>query len=133
MVLEDRSYTASVVQHARKSPDLLDLGTRGGEWLAELPYRPRRTIATEAWPPNVRVAKARLAPLGIHVVQVAPARDNTDVGALAWGLKAIAWMVPNFSIKTHRARLREIQARIDRDGPITVRQRRFWVRARKRR
>lgn len=226
-------YTASVVAHARQSADLLDLGTGGGEWLAALPHRPSRTIATEAWPPNVKVAKARLAPLGIGVVQVAPARDNTgkpvegpgpqlpfvdnslhlvvsrhesfeisevarilapggwfitqqvdagndveyralfnvdqpavdlesrwaawlprqltsaelevveydsaplvqlirDVGALAWNLKAIPWMVPGFSIQTHRARLREIQSRIDRDGPIAVRQRRFWVRARKR-
>lgn len=70
-------YTAVVVAHARRSPDLLDLGTGGGEWLAELPYRPARTVATEAWPPNVAVAKARLETLGIEVVQVPPARDNT--------------------------------------------------------
>lgn len=226
-------YTGSVVQQARRSPDLLDLGTGGGEWLAELTHRPRRTIATEAWPPNVTVANARLKPLGVAVVQVAGARDNSgdpqpgvaaqlpfvdgcfhlvvsrhesfevseigrllapggwfitqqvdvgndsdyralmgedppavdlasrweawlpaqleavgveviehasapliqvvnDAGALAWNLKAIAWMVPGFSIATHRSRLREIQERIDRDGPITVKQRRFWVRARKR-
>ena len=226
-------YTATVVRHARRSPDLLDLGTGGGEWLAELPYRPPRTIATEAWAPNVTVAKARLERLGVAVVQVEPARDNTgrpvegraatlpfaddalhlvvdrhesfdvgevarilasrgwfitqqvdvgndaeyraffgttepapergsrweswlpdqlehaglhvvehasaplvqvirDVGALAWGLKAIPWMVPEFSIDRYRTRLRQIQARIDRDGPITVRQRRFWVRAQKR-
>lgn len=226
-------YTASVLARARESPDLLDLGTGGGEWLAALPHRPALTIATEAWAPNVSVARDRLGPLGIAVVQVAPARDNTgkplegrapplpfaddrlhlvvsrhesfevgevarilapggwfitqqvdtgndaeyralmhieppvldletrwaawlpaqltdagfhvvehasaplvqvirDVGALAWNLKAIPWMVPGFSIDTHRARLREIQARIDRDGPITVRQRRFWIRAQKR-
>lgn len=219
-------YTSSVVAQAKRSADMLDLGTGGGEWLAELPHRPSRTVATEAWPPNVKVAKARLKPLGVAVVQVAPARDNTgkpiegaapslpfgdrsfhlvvdrhesfeigevarilapggwfitqqvdagndseymalmglgpppvdpasrwaawlpaqlegagmrvvehasaplvqvikDVGALAWGLKAIPWMVPGFSIRTHRARLREIQERIDRDGPITVKQRRF--------
>ena len=41
-------YTATVVEHARSSPDLLDLGTGGGEWLAELSYRPPRTVATEA-------------------------------------------------------------------------------------
>src|SRR5207247_8790407 len=70
-------YTASVVEHARSSPDLLDLGTGGGEWLAELSYRPPRTVATEAWGPNVAIASARLRPLGVDVVQVAPARDNT--------------------------------------------------------
>ena len=226
-------YTTVVVAHARRSPDLLDLGTGGGEWLAALPYRPPRTVATEAWPPNVAIAKARLEPLGIEVVQVPPARDNTgrpvegaaatlpfadgsfhlvvdrhesfevgevarilvpdgwfitqqvdagndndyrallgmqapeprgenrwanwlpsqlegagfevvehasaplvqhiqDVGALAWNLKAIPWMVPGFTIAGYRARLHELQERIDRNGPIVVRQQRFFVRARKR-
>lgn len=225
-------YTASVIEHARRSPDLLDLGTGGGEWLSELPFRPPRTVATEAWPPNVGIAAKRLLPLGVSVVQVAPARDNIgrpiesaapplpfrsaafhlvadrhesfelgevarilapggwfitqqvdagndddylalmghevppidpaarweswlpgqleaagfevveqasaplvqvikDVGVIAWFLKALPWLVPGFSIETHRARLREVQERIDRDGPITVRQRRFFVRARK--
>src|SRR2546425_1275411 len=141
-------YTATVIEHARSSPDLLDLGTGGGEWLAELPYRPPRTVATEARGPNVAIAGARLGPVGGGVVQGAAAPDHTrkppkdkasaplvqvirDVGALAWGLKAIPWMVPGFSIDKYRARLREIQARIDRDGAITVRQRRFWVRAQK--
>lgn len=70
-------YTAAVDEQARRSPDLVDLGTGGGEWLASLPVRPALTVATEAWPPNVPLARARLAPLGAHVVQVAPARDNT--------------------------------------------------------
>jgi len=223
-------YTGAVLEQARRSPDLLDLGTGGGEWLASLQLRPALTIATEAWPANVPVASARLGPLGVHVVQVAPARDNSgrpldgegaclpfatgslhlvvsrhesfevpevarvlapggwlitqqvdagndleyqellgmkplpvdpcdrweewfpaqlrevgfeiveqasapfvqtvrDVGALAYGLKAIPWMVPGFSIATHRGRLREIQERIGREGPIVVRQRRFFLRA----
>lgn len=226
-------YTATVVKHARGSPDLLDLGTGGGEWLAELSYRPPRTVATEAWGPNVAIARARLRPLGVAVVQVAPARDNSgkplegtasplpfpdeafhlvadrhesfdvdevarilvpggwfitqqvdagndleyralfgiespeldpntrwaswlpgqleraglrvvehasaplvqvirDVGALAWNLNAIPWIVPGFSIDKYRPRLHEIQERIDREGPIPVRQSRFWVRAQKR-
>ena len=226
------NYTEAVVKHAEESIDLLDLGTGGGEWLASLAYRPPLTVATEAWPPNVVVAKSRLAPLGVKVIQVEPARDNTgkpvkgrlrslpfvdcafhlvvsrheafevsevarilagggwfitqqadagndddywrlmgltplpvdpadrwaswlpaqltaaglvvvaydsaplvqmihDVGALAWNLKAIAWMVPDFSIERYRRQLREVQQRIDRDGPIQVRQRRFWIEATK--
>lgn len=225
-------YDETVVTHARRSPDLLDLGTGGGEWLAELPYRPPRTVATEAWPPNLGIAKARLEPLGVEVVRVPSARDNTgkpvsglstrlpfadasfhltvdrhesfepsevarvlarrgwfitqqvdvhnddgyrelfglepesdpgdpweawmpaqlrrvgfdivehasaplvqhihDVGALAYGLKAIPWMVPGFTIAKYRDRLRELQAEIDRDGPLVVHQRRFFVRAQKR-
>jgi len=52
------------------------MGTGGGEWLAALPFRPSHTVATEAWAPNVPVARERLAPLGIDVVQVEGAPDN---------------------------------------------------------
>lgn len=54
------------------------MGTGGGEWLAGLCYRPPRTVATESWPPNVGVAKARLNPLGISVTRVEPAPDNVE-------------------------------------------------------
>lgn len=70
-------FDAIVDSAARRSPDLLDLGTGGGEWLASLPHRPPRTVATESWSPNVPVAQQRLGPLGVEVVQVEAARDNT--------------------------------------------------------
>jgi SAM-dependent methyltransferase len=84
--LEDRmrveplpwNFDAIVLAQAESSPDLLDLGTGGGEWLSRLPHRPARTVATEAWPPNLAVAEERLRPLGIDVVQVEPARDNVE-------------------------------------------------------
>ena len=72
------TYADIVVDRARRSRDLLDLGTGGGEQLASLPFRPRRTVATEAWPPNVPVAARRLRPLGVPVVHVAGAPDNVD-------------------------------------------------------
>jgi methyltransferase family protein len=71
-------FDSIVEQHIRKSPDLLDLGTGGGEWLATLRKRPPRTIATESWSPNVAMARERLAPLGIDVVVTEPARDNVS-------------------------------------------------------
>ena len=67
-----------MLRHAHDSPDLLDMGTGGGEWLAALRHRPARTVATEAWPPNVEVAGARLRPLGITVVAVDAAPDNVE-------------------------------------------------------
>lgn len=74
------SFEEIVSSHARDSPDLLDLETGGGEWLAALAYRPPRTVATEAWPPNLDIAGARLRPLGITVVwdEGAGAPDNVD-------------------------------------------------------
>lgn len=71
-------FAAMVAQRARESPDLLDLGTGGGEFLASLSERPARVVATEAWPPNLEVASARLRPLGVTVVAVEGAPDNVD-------------------------------------------------------
>jgi SAM-dependent methyltransferase len=69
-----------VAERVRAAECLLDLGTGGGEWLAALPARAPRTVATESWPPNVPVARKRLERLGIEVVQTEPARDTVDQG-----------------------------------------------------
>jgi SAM-dependent methyltransferase len=74
-------FSAIVAERARAARDHLDLGTGGGEWLAALAHRAARTVATEAWPPNVDVAGARLRQLGITVVAVEPAPDNVDADA----------------------------------------------------
>lgn len=47
----------------------LDLQTGGGEVLAGIPSVPPVLCATESWPPNVRIARAHLAPLGASVVR----------------------------------------------------------------
>ena len=57
---------------------VLDMGTGGGELLAALAPLPTRTVATEGYPPNVEIARARLAPLGVEVVPVVGAPDNSD-------------------------------------------------------
>jgi hypothetical protein len=75
-----------------------------------------------------------LAAVGLRVVEYASApfvQVIRDAGALAWNLKAISGMVPGFSIDRYRERLRQIQAEINLNGPIEVRQRRFWIRATK--
>jgi SAM-dependent methyltransferase len=220
-----------VDEHAKQASDLLDMGTGGGEWLAALPHRPSRTVATEAWPPNVAVAEANLRPLGITVIWVEGAPDNveqklgeqrgrlpfpaasfelvtnrhesflasevarvlcqrgvfltqqtggvyddfydalllprpkregpdwnldlaksqveyagleivdgaeskqettfTDVGALAWYLRAIPWVVEGFSIEAHRSCLEQLQRRIEAKGSITLSQPSFWLKAMK--
>ncbi len=48
----------------------LDLETGGGEVLASIPASPPVLVATEAWPPNVEVARRHLASLGARVVGV---------------------------------------------------------------
>lgn len=71
-------FAQIVARHAQRAPDLLDLGTGGGGWLASLRSRPARAVAPEAWPPNVEVARRRLEPLGVEVMSVASAPDNRD-------------------------------------------------------
>ncbi len=61
---------------AEGAASLLDVGTGGGEWLAALPVRPVRTVATESWSANVPVARGRLGPLGVELVETPGAPDN---------------------------------------------------------
>ncbi|MGQ7787598.1 class I SAM-dependent methyltransferase [Nesterenkonia sp. K-15-9-6] len=60
----------------------LDLETGGGEVLDEAPVLPPTMRATEAWPPNLAVARHRLGPRGVEVadtsaVQGLPFADET--------------------------------------------------------
>ncbi len=62
------------------SADLLDLGTGGGELLASvlaaIDPPPRRVYATEGYPPNLPVARARLSGAGVEVL---PTRDDLRI------------------------------------------------------
>lgn len=49
----------------------LDIDTGGGEVLGEARVFPQRTVATEAWQPNVRQARRLLGPRGVEVVETA--------------------------------------------------------------
>ena len=72
------SYPRELARRAELASSMLDMGTGGGERLSKLSARPRKTVATEAWPPNVPVAAMRLRPLGIPVVQDEGAPDNVE-------------------------------------------------------
>jgi ubiquinone/menaquinone biosynthesis C-methylase UbiE len=60
------------VEVARKlvqtSTAVLDMATGGGEVFSQLAPFPKHTVAVEGWPPNVEVARKRLTPLGVQVV-----------------------------------------------------------------
>lgn len=60
----------------------LDVQTGGGEVLAGIPTPPSVLLATESWPPNVVIARRRLAALGASVVEVA---DDADLPLKAPG------------------------------------------------
>jgi SAM-dependent methyltransferase len=63
-------YRQLVQARIKNAASLLDMGTGGGEFLSSLTDLPPTTYATEGYAPNIPVAKERLEPLGINVVQV---------------------------------------------------------------
>ncbi len=197
------------------SSNVLDLATGGGEALASLAPFPGRATAVEGYAPNVPVARQRLSPLGIKVLQADPggklhfpdsafdlvlnrhgafdvaeidrllqpgggfltqqvAGDNLadlgrgfggeaqwptntlgavkeqfqslgfdvrqaqawrgaltflDVGALVYFLKAIPWIVHDFSVDDHLESLAVLQAQIESGGPLQFTETRFLIRA----
>ncbi len=64
------SYKLSVRNYMIYSECLLDMGTGGGEFLSTLQPLPKHTYATEAYKPNVDIAKIALSPLGVKVVEI---------------------------------------------------------------
>ncbi len=62
-------YTALLAAHMSGADRALDIQTGGGEVLAGLTRAPRLLRATEAWPPNVALARQRLSALGAEVVE----------------------------------------------------------------
>ena len=64
---------------------MVDLGTGDGRFLADLiaaAGRPARTCATEGYAPNAPLAHARLAPLGVGVVQAEADAGDPGMGRL---------------------------------------------------
>jgi len=68
------SYTNHVIWAKRDVQMMLDMGTGGGERLAGLQPLPAQTWATEGYPPNVLLARQRLEPLDVKVVDIS--KDN---------------------------------------------------------
>jgi ubiquinone/menaquinone biosynthesis C-methylase UbiE len=63
------SYTQIAKELIRKSNSVLDMETGGGETFSSLAPFPRYTIAYEGYKPNVPIAKKRLSPLGVKVIE----------------------------------------------------------------
>ena len=68
-------YTQIVRSYIKPEISLLDMDTGGGEVLSSFVPLPRNTYATESYVPNVSVARNRLEPLGVKVIQIF--EDNT--------------------------------------------------------
>ncbi len=78
-ILEDAPWDYEQVAGRRvaASTAVLDLGTGGGEVLCELRPFPRMAVATESYPPNVKLAAATLRPCGVRVVHADDSTQST--------------------------------------------------------
>ena len=63
------NYSSIVRSHFAGVRTMIDLGTGGGELLSRLVPLPPVTCATEGYAPNVPLARERLSPLGVEVIQ----------------------------------------------------------------
>lgn len=61
------SMALPLIQHA---DFMLDMGTGGGEFISKVRPFPKVVFATEAYKPNVPIARKRLEPLGVKVFEV---------------------------------------------------------------
>jgi SAM-dependent methyltransferase len=77
-----QDYELRVVELMQGVQSVLDLDTGGGERLLSFrPYWPPVLAVTEGYPPNLRLATERLAPLGVQVVAV----EANETVALPFG------------------------------------------------
>lgn len=75
-------YGALVRQYLNSDSRLLDYDTGGGEFLLSLNHPYDKTSATEGYPPNVRLCRDRLLPLGIQFKECSdPSRIPFEDGA----------------------------------------------------
>jgi SAM-dependent methyltransferase len=66
------SYPGRAAELMGGSSSLLDMGTGGGERLLALrEHWPDKVVVTEDYPPNVQLARERLSPLGVRVIDTA--------------------------------------------------------------
>jgi SAM-dependent methyltransferase len=68
-------YARLMGERMAQATAALDIQTGGGEVLAGIPRPPAVLAATESWPPNIALARQRLAPLGGAVTEVGDGAD----------------------------------------------------------
>jgi SAM-dependent methyltransferase len=91
--------------------------------------RPRQDLARD---PDAEAAAARRA--GLRVVNLRTARcrmEFFDIGAVVYILRKCVWWVPDFTVDRYRGRLRELDARIRRDGRFVAHSTRTLIEARR--
>ena len=97
-------YSRMLAGRMASAAAALDLETGGGEVLAEIPQPPPRLVATEAWPPNIDVARRNLQAVGASLVVVA---DDADLPFAAATFDLVVSRHPTVTVWGEIARVLE--------------------------
>ncbi len=91
--------------------------------------------ATQKWKSNtLSTIRRKLKSAGFEIIRAQEWRGETifkDVGALVYFLKAIAWIVDDFSVDTYAPVLLKLHKKIEKKGMLCFSSRRFLILARK--
>lgn len=68
-------YKSIINSYLKSDMKILDYDTGGGEFLLSLHHPYENTSATEGYPPNVKLCKEKLIPLGIDLVECSDAKN----------------------------------------------------------
>ena len=103
-------------------------GLWAADLLAALDAKPQWPEATpEKYLPPLKAA-------GLEIVNVENWSGEltfTDVGAIVYYLRAIPWLVPGFSVKSHLDYLLKLQEQLERDRVLAFTSRKYLIEARK--
>jgi SAM-dependent methyltransferase len=90
--------------------------------------------ASPQWPhATYEDAITRLASAGLELLQGEDWQGKLifeDVGAVVYTLKAIPWLVPNFSVERYFDQLLALQEQLEYEGELVYENMRYWIEAR---
>ena len=136
---EDEKFDLVINRHESYSPSEVFRVLRPGGWFITQQVGDRNDVdlrrllgATRFKPDpwNLKLASDQLTESGFRVVSRKQGYHKTryfDIGALVYHLKAVPWMIPDFSVKRYFPVLTKLNDMIERDGYLEVRNHRFLV------
>jgi SAM-dependent methyltransferase len=136
---EDEKFDLVIDRHESYSPTEVFRVLRPGGWFITQQVGDRDDIdlrkllgATKFKPNpwNLKLASDQLKKSGFRVVSRRQGYHKTryfDIGALVYHLKAVPWIVPDFSVKKYFPALTKLNNVIEGEGYLEVRNHRFLV------
>lgn len=143
MPFADQQFDLVINRHAAfNSAEVARMLANGGAFLTQQVHGLWAQDLFEAfdtkpkWPDSIPAFYVpRLKAAGMKIAKVEEWRGKItflDVGAVAYFLKAIPWIVPHFSVDTHLDHLLALQERLEREGDLKFEDRSFLIEAQKR-